>query len=132
MYCTHNLVWCVCSVIYFFMFIVFNLNKYMQAKIFSFKKNSIKILIINFLSAKITKWSNTLKQFVSNLLTNCLSAFDQFVGLALKGLREISKYLIHFFYMRYSLFQNVSLVTINNVRQVVSYLIFACFICSES
>ena len=34
----------------------------------------------------LTTWSNTLKQFVDNLLTNCLSMFDHFVGLALKGL----------------------------------------------
>ena len=33
-----------------------------------------------------TKWSNALKQFVGNLPTNCLSVFDHFVGLALKGL----------------------------------------------
>ena len=41
---------------------------------------------LNLLSAKITKWSNTLKQFVGKLPTNCLSVFDHFVGLALKGL----------------------------------------------
>ena len=35
----------------------------------------------------ITKWSNTLKQFVGKLPTNCLSVFDHFVGLALKGLK---------------------------------------------
>ena len=34
-----------------------------------------------------TKWSNTLKQFVGNLSTNCLSVFDCFVGLTFKGLR---------------------------------------------
>ena len=34
-----------------------------------------------------TKWSNTLKQFVSKLPTNCLSVFDHLVKLALKGLR---------------------------------------------
>ena len=34
-----------------------------------------------------TKWSNTLKQFVGNLSTNCLSVFDHFVGLTFKGLR---------------------------------------------
>ena len=28
----------------------------------------------------------TLKQFIGNLPTNCLSVFDHFVGLALKGL----------------------------------------------
>ena len=38
------------------------------------------------LSANITKKSNTFKQFVANLPTNCLSVFDHFVGLALKGL----------------------------------------------
>ena len=31
-------------------------------------------------------WSNTLKQFIVKLLTNYLSVFDYFVGLALKGL----------------------------------------------
>ena len=43
--------------------------------------------LFNPLSAKSTKWSNTLKQFVGKLPTNCLSVFDHFVGLALKGLR---------------------------------------------
>ena len=40
----------------------------------------------NPLSANLTKWPNTLKQFVGKLPTNCLSVFDHFVGLALKGL----------------------------------------------
>ena len=44
---------------------------------------------INSLSADLTKWSNTLKQFVGNLLTNCLNVFDCFVKLALKGLIEL-------------------------------------------
>ena len=39
----------------------------------------------NLLSANPTKWSNTLKQFVGKLPTNCVSVFDHFVGLALKG-----------------------------------------------
>ena len=42
--------------------------------------------MVNPLSAKFIKWSNTLKQFVGKLATNCLSVFDHFVGLALKGL----------------------------------------------
>ena len=42
--------------------------------------------IFNPLSANPTKWSNTPKQFVSNLGTNCLSVFDHFVKLALKRL----------------------------------------------
>ena len=33
-----------------------------------------------------TKWSNIFKQFVAKFATNCLSAFEHFVGLALKGL----------------------------------------------
>ena len=45
--------------------------------------------IFNPLSANPTKWSNTLKQFVCNLPTNCLSAFDHFVKLALKGLNSL-------------------------------------------
>ena len=39
------------------------------------------------LSANPTKWSNTLKQFISNLLMNCLSVLDHFVILALKWLK---------------------------------------------
>ena len=42
------------------------------------------------LSANPTIWSNTFKQFVGNLLTNCLSVFDHFVGLALKGLKFLN------------------------------------------
>ena len=38
------------------------------------------------LSANLTKWPNTLKQFVSKFPTNCLSVFGHFVNLALKGL----------------------------------------------
>ena len=38
------------------------------------------------LSVNPTKWSNPLKQFVGNLPKNCLSVFDHFVKLALKGL----------------------------------------------
>ena len=42
---------------------------------------------LNPLSANFTKWPNTLKQFVGNLPTHCLSVFGHFVGLARKGLR---------------------------------------------
>ena len=43
-------------------------------------------LCLNPLSAILTKWSNTLKQFIGNLPTNCLSVFGHFMGLALKVL----------------------------------------------
>ena len=32
---------------------------------------------------------NTLKQLVGNLPANCLSVFDHFVGVAVKGLRGL-------------------------------------------
>ena len=44
--------------------------------------------VVNPLSANPTKWSNTLKQFVGNLPTTCLTVFDQFVKFALKGLKK--------------------------------------------
>ena len=51
-------------------------------------------LNINPLSANPTKWSNTLEQFVGNLPTNCLSVFNHFVKLALKGLtKQLLKHL---------------------------------------
>ena len=48
----------------------------------------VELAVRNFnpLSANPTKWSNTLKQFVARLQTNCLSVFDHFVKLSLKGL----------------------------------------------
>ena len=53
-----------------------------------FFKISIEIFqTFNPLSANPEKWSNTLKQFVGSLPTNCLSVFDHFISLALKGLR---------------------------------------------
>ena len=42
----------------------------------------------NPFSSNFTIWSNTLRQFVGNLPTNCLSVFDHFVGLVLKGLTK--------------------------------------------
>ena len=40
----------------------------------------------NPLNANPEKWSNTLKQIVGNFPTICLSVFDHFMNLALKGL----------------------------------------------
>ena len=50
------------------------------------KIHIFEIKIINTLSVNPTKWSNTLEEFVGKLPTNCLSVFDHFVGLALKGI----------------------------------------------
>ena len=50
----------------------------------------------NPLSAKFIKWSNTLKQFVGKLPTNCLSVFDHFSGLALKEISRNDRVAAHF------------------------------------
>ena len=42
--------------------------------------------LFNPLNVNPEKWSNTLKQIVDNLPTICLSVFDHFMNLALKGL----------------------------------------------
>ena len=47
------------------------------------------LFFINPLNANPEKWSNTLKQIVCNLPTICLSVFDHFMNLALKGLTTI-------------------------------------------
>ena len=47
------------------------------------KTNSINV---GPLSANHTKCTNTLKQFPGNFPTNCLSEFNYFLGLELKGL----------------------------------------------
>ena len=59
------------------------------------------ITIINLLSANPKKLSNTLKQFVGNLATNCLSVFDHFVKLALKELTLKDFMLTEFFSNRW-------------------------------
>ena len=45
-------------------------------------------VVINPLNDSPTKRSNTLKKFVNNLQTNCLSVFDHFVGLGVKALMQ--------------------------------------------
>ena len=45
---------------------------------------------LNPLSDNPTKWSNTLKQFVGNSPTNCLSVFDRFMRLPLKELKFLN------------------------------------------
>ena len=52
----------------------------------------------NPLSANPTKWSNTLKT-----LKTCLSVFDHFVGLTLKGLRSVPTYLNYIVGKKYDL-----------------------------
>ena len=51
------------------------------------------------LSANPTQWANTIKQFVGRKPTNCLSVFDHFVGLALKGLTQFLPMFPSFWYL---------------------------------
>ena len=61
-----------------------------------FHKTTVFIFLemFNPLSANPIKWSNSHKQFVGNLLTNCLSVFNRFVKLALKGLSSQNERVI--------------------------------------
>ena len=58
---------------------------------------SLYVIVNNFsvrfnpISANPTQLSNTLKQFVSKMQTNCLSVLDHFVGFAIKGLSIVVK-----------------------------------------
>ena len=54
---------------------------------------------LNPLSANITKWSSTLKQFVGKFPTDCLSVLDYFVGLALIGLTAAQKCARDFYFI---------------------------------
>ena len=71
----------------FVCFAVANMNTHCYSKNFFF----------NPLSADITKWSNTLRQFISKLQVNCLSVLDHFVGLVLKGLISLFYFPDEFF-----------------------------------
>ena len=53
----------------------------------NFCKSFLSLITLNPLSANPTKWSNTLKQLLGKLPTDCLSVSDHFVKLALKGLK---------------------------------------------
>ena len=66
-------------------------------------------LILNPLNANPKKWLNTLKQIVGNLPTICLSVFDHFMNLALKGLTyDLVQIFITFNKTDVSLFKQVN------------------------
>ena len=72
-------------------------------------------------SANFTKWSNTLKQFLDKLATNCLSVFDHFVGLALKGLISFISNLLIAYILLYSVMRNFTSKTIVQSRLTLKY-----------
>ena len=51
---------------------------------------------LNPLSGNPRKWSNTLKTICQQQLMNCLSVFDNFLGLALKSLRLLFLHFVAF------------------------------------
>ena len=82
------------------------------------------------LNANFTKWSNTLKQFVGRLPTNCLSVFDYFVGLGLKGLKRILiAKLIFFRFHSFDLYVKIDFFSVNSTLVLKScfYLILLRF-----
>ena len=76
-----------------------------------FSAASFNPLITNF-----TKSSNTLKQFVAKLPTHCLSVFDHFVELALKGLIAII--------IDYEIFLKIHLQFLSFDNKIFDYKLF--------
>ena len=72
-------------------------------------------------SANFTKWSNTLRHFLDKLATNCLSVFDHFVGLALKGLISFFSNLLIAYILLYSVMRNFTSKTIVQSRLTLKY-----------
>ena len=70
-------------------------------------ESGVQLKAVNPLTINFTEWSNTLKQFVGN---NCLSVFDHFVGLALKGLTILGKISNHSDFILLSLFLNLNII----------------------
>ena len=64
--------------------------------------------LLNLISANPAKWSNKLKQFVGNLPANCLSVFNHFVKLALKGLKISSQFQLMRKIMKIKLYLTLS------------------------
>ena len=81
----------------------------------------IRKVDFNPLSANFTKWSNTLKQLVGKLTTNCLSVFGHFMRLPLNGLKVVlATFLLDYFIrLKESTFE-----TKNNVFYFTSKALF--------
>ena len=73
------------------------------------------LMAFNSLSTNPTKWPNTLKQFVGSLPTNCLSVFDHFMNLAVKGLSSSQSHIC------YSLLDTRSNIFGQNLRYFQSH-----------
>ena len=81
----------------------------------------------NSFSANPTKWSNTLKQYVGKLLTNCLSVFDHFVGLAIKNIPGYGFSLTHFFLYTYRI-EDSLMQSLWIVQKKLDVMVFSCFL----
>ena len=72
---------------------------------------------INPLSGNPRKWSNTFKQFVGNLSTDCLSMLDHFVELALTESREV----LLWWYTNSCTLRNKNIFLISGIPPSVSF-----------
>ena len=80
-------------------------------------------IFFNPLSANITKWSNILKQFVGKLPTNCLSVFDHFAVLALKGLSFSCRgflFIYDLFYSVADVDEDIVLMSLGNIQPILT------------
>ena len=86
-------------------------------------EESIWVILSQFnpLSANPTKWSNTLQQFVVKLPTNCLSVFDHFVNLALKGLKFIWDF-VRFSVMHFMTLFREKIFSVTVVNDIIQYI----------
>ena len=88
-------------------------------------------ITFNPLSTNPPKWSNTLKQVVGKLPTNCLSVFDNFVELALKGLTsclcQTSYSKVYAFYCSFSLVDVSPFLLVNvGIQRIYIYASIKC------
>ena len=70
----------------------------------------------------ITKWPNTLKQFVGKLPTNCLSVSDHFVGLVYKGLTVIWKKTVFDIWKKWKFGNDIWKKTVLDMQQSSRWL----------
>ena len=71
------------------------------------------------LGANPRKWSNTLKQFVGKLPSNCLSVFEHFVGLARKELSNVSRLKVRKCTVTTTVFHKKYIFFQSNYKQVL-------------
>ena len=91
---------------------------------------SLRTDSLNPLNANPEIWSNTLKQIVGKLPTICLSVFDHFMNLALKGLNFLAKIYRCYFHNAIccvtflQVFSEMLTIKIYFIEKIVNNIIF--------